>query len=105
MWRRAWRTMRAGVCHSVQRSVLGSATARAPVKQSSWNQRTRASAKQDHRQPGPVGVDGDEREPVGARVLQAADVIFDVGVSTHVDVQIDGVTGGVGVVTPVAVVQ
>ena len=40
---RALRTMRAGVCHSCQRSRLGSARARGPVTQSSWNQRTRSA--------------------------------------------------------------
>src|SRR5262249_19523909 len=36
MSRWAWRTMRAGACQSRQRSVLGSAEARLPVRQSSW---------------------------------------------------------------------
>ena len=44
----------------------------------------------DHRKPGPVGVDVDEREPVGAGVLEAADVVFDVSVSTHVHIELDG---------------
>ena len=42
---RAWRTTRAGVCQSCQRSVLGSALASGPRRHSSWNQRTRSAAK------------------------------------------------------------
>jgi hypothetical protein len=56
----------------------------------------------DDSEPGPVGVDVGEREPVSAGVLQSADVVFDVGVGAHVHVKGDRIAGGVGVVTPVA---
>lgn len=42
---RAVRMMRAGACHRVQRSRLGSALARGPVRQSSWNHLTRWAAQ------------------------------------------------------------
>ena len=59
----------------------------------------------DDGEPGPVGVDVDEREAVGAGVLESFDVVFDVGVGAHVHVEGDGVAGGVGVVAPVAELQ
>ena len=102
MWRRAWRTMRAGVCHRLQRSVLGSATASGPVQAEQLEPAHEGVGEADDGEPGPVGVDVDEREPVGAGVLESADVVFDVGVGAHVHVEGDGVAGGVGVVTPVA---
>jgi hypothetical protein len=46
MRRRARCTMRAGVCQSAQPIVSDSASARVSVRQSRWNQRTRASARQ-----------------------------------------------------------
>ena len=58
----------------------------------------------DDGQPGGVGVEVAEGEPAGGGVLEAADVVFDMGVGSHVTVQLDRVgPGGVGVVTPVAV--
>ena len=99
---RARRTMRAGVCQSCQRNVFGSATARGPSRQSSWNQRTEIGGERDDGEPGPVGVEINEREPVQAGVFQPADVVFDVGVGAHVSVERDRVAGLVGVVAPVA---
>lgn len=53
-------------------------------------------------QPGSVGVDVGEREPTGTGVLQPFDIVLDMGVGPHVGVQVDGVTGSVGVVALVA---
>lgn len=55
----------------------------------------------DDGEPGPVGGDVDEREPVGAGVFQPFDVVFDVSVGTHVHFEGDGIAvDGVGVVPP-----
>ena len=75
---------RAGVCHSVQRSVLGSATAKGPWQAEQLEPAHEGVGEADDGEPGPVGVDVDEREAVGAGVLEAADVVFDVGVGAHV---------------------
>jgi hypothetical protein len=60
--------------------------------QSSWKRAHQGVGEAHHGEPGPVGVG----------VLQSADVVFDMGVGPHVHVEVDGVAGGVGVVTPVA---
>ena len=57
----------------------------------------------DELQPGAVGVEVTEREPFESGVLQAFDVVLDVGVVTHVGVEVEGGRRVVGVVTPVAV--
>ena len=71
-------------------------------RQSSWNQRTRASAKQTTASQARLASMSTNGNRSGAGVLQSADVVFDVGVGAHVHVEGDGVAGGVGVVTPVA---
>ena len=100
MCRRARRTMHAGGCHRLQRRVLGSATANEPVRQISWNQPTRASATQTVASQ-TRSASSRRMEPVGAGILESADVVFDVG-SADVHVEGDGVAGDVGVVTPIA---
>ena len=58
--------------------------------------------ERDDREASTVGVEIDEREPFQTRVFQTFDVVFDVGVRAHVDIEGDRVAGLVGVVTPVA---
>ena len=61
------------------------------------------SGDADEVEPGTVGVEVAEREAFESGVFQAFDVIFDVGVLTHVPIEFDGVGGAVGVVTPIPV--
>ena len=56
----------------------------------------------DGGEPGPVGVEVAEGEPAQPGVLQAADVVFDVGVGAHGGIEGDRVAGLVGPVAPVA---
>jgi hypothetical protein len=54
--------------------------------------------------PSAVRPDSRERETLEPRFFEAFDVVFDVGVSAHVGIQLDRrEVGVVGVVTPVAV--
>ena len=97
---RALRTMRAGVCHSCQRSRLGSARARGPVTQNSWNQRTRSAPQHttaSHAALAAKSVNGNRKQ---AGVFEPADVVLDVGVGPHLAVQGGGVAVLVGVVAP-----
>jgi hypothetical protein len=59
----------------------------------------------DNGEPGLVGGEVTEGEPQQPRRFQPADVVLDMGVGAHVSVEDRGVAGGVGVVTPVAVVE
>ena len=55
-------------------------------------------------QPGRVGVEVAQGEPVGGGLAEAADVVFDKGVGANVAVGFDGPGfGGVGVVGQLAV--
>jgi hypothetical protein len=56
-------------------------------------------------QPCAVGVEVREREPVQTGVLQSFDVVFEVSMLTDVMVEFDRVGGGVGVMTPLPVLQ
>ena len=68
-------------------------------------QRSIEDAYADDLHPGAVGVEVGEREPFESGVFQAFDVVLDMGVVTHVCVELDWGGVGVGVVTPVAVAQ
>ena len=61
------------------------------------------SGDADEVEPGTVGVEVAERESFESGVFQAFDVVFDVGVLTHVPVQLHRVGGAVGVVAPISV--
>ena len=78
---------------------------RSPSKQSSWNQRTRSAAMAHSHHPVGVGLEAGEGEAAEPGVLQALDVLLDVGVGPHGGVEGDGVAVLVGVEAPVAEVE
>ena len=95
-------TTRAGVCQSVQRSVLGSATASCTVKQSSWNQRTRSSAKHTTASQARLAsrsTNGNRSAPESFSRRMWSSTWAWARMCTS---SVDGVAGLVGVVTPVA---
>ena len=101
---RARCTSRPGAWKIPHRSAFGLASRQVPSKQRSWNHRTRSADKATAQ---PVGVvfEAREGEPVETGVLQATDVLFDVGMGAHHDVELAGVSVLVGVEAPVAVLE
>ena len=101
MVRPADRTIRAGVCHSVQRNRFGFGGLERAGAAQLLEPADETVAGAHEMKPGPVGVEVAEREPFQPGVLQSFDVVFDVSVSTHVRVEFDRGAGVVGVMTPV----
>ena len=75
---------------------------RGPVRQRSWNQRTRSAAQHTRASPAASASKAVKGNPGGAGVFESGDVLFDVGVGAHVGVEDGGVAFLVGVVAPVA---
>jgi len=90
--RRPVEMMRAGACQSCQRSRFGRARAKGPVVHSSWNQRTRSAARQTtwrFARFAANAVNGNRWFQTG--VFESPNVVFDVGMGSHVAVQLGGV--------------
>ena len=66
---RARRTTRPGACQSCHRNVFGSAMASGPSKQHELEPADEVGGERDDGEPGPVGVEINEREPVQTRAL------------------------------------
>ena len=99
------RTRRPGAEKMLQRSAFGSGTTPGPVETEQLEPSHQVGRERHQHHPGGVVLEAGERKAREPRVLQTADVLLDVGVGPHGDVEIPRIALLVGVEAPVAVLE